>query len=234
MLLIDQFAYQSKLRDKNPIWKAVMAAGLLVLTVSLRSFYFSLAVTVLMGFITVGAGRIPIKYYFRFLSIPLVFILLSVTAVIVNLSPQAFPGFCTRIGSIYIGISSAGAAKAAGLSMTAFGAVSCLYFLALSTPMTDILYVLTKMRCPALLLELMLLIYRFIFVLLEIAHALNTAQKSRLGNRNMKTGIRSMGALMTVLLFRSFRKSARLYDAMESRCYDGHIRVLYDKRAEDK
>lgn len=235
MLLIDQLAYRSKLRFESPMMKALFAISILLMAVSLRSVFFGIIVTIFMGIITVKAGKIPLMKYLHLLKIPLVFILLSVLAIIVNISQSAFPGIGFFLGKFYIGISKTGIWEAAAISMTAFGAVSCLYFLALSTPMTDILYILRKIHCPAILVELMLLIYRFIFVLLDIAHALSVAQKSRLGNRNLSTSLHAAGSLMSVLFLRSFRKSSFLYDAMESRCYDGQIRVLYVcKRAEKK
>ena len=82
------------------------------------------------------------------------------------------------------------------------------------------------MRLPALLIELMMLIYRFIFLLLETASAIMTAQESRLGNRDYRTKIRSFGAMASALFVQSIRRSNALYDALESRCYDGTIRVL--------
>ena len=72
----------------------------------------------------------------------------------------------------------------------------------------------------------MLLIYRAIFVLLDIAGAIQTAQNCRLGNRSFSSKLRCMGQMLSVLLVRSLKKSSLLYDAMESRLYDGRIRVL--------
>ncbi|HIX63077.1 MAG TPA: energy-coupling factor transporter transmembrane protein EcfT, partial [Candidatus Mediterraneibacter colneyensis] len=74
--------------------------------------------------------------------------------------------------------------------------------------------------------ELMLLIYRFIFVLSETASAITVSQNSRLGNRDFRTKVRSFGALGTSLFILALKRSNALYDAMESRCYDGKIRVL--------
>ena len=71
--------------------------------------------------------------------------------------------------------------------------------------------------------ELMLLIYRFIFVLFEISSAIRTAQNSRLGNRDYRTSMKSFSALVSALFIRAMKKSNALYDAMESRCYDGTI-----------
>ena len=81
------------------------------------------------------------------------------------------------------------------LGTVAMSAVSSMYFLAVSTPVTDVLGVLRKIRVPSLFLELMLLIYRFIFVLLGTAEGIMTAQKCRMGNRDLRTGIRSFGMM---------------------------------------
>ena len=79
---------------------------------------------------------------------------------------------------------------------------------------------------PGLIIELMLLIYRYIFVLLEVAGNILTSQNSRLGNRDFKTSCKSFRGMVSVLFVRAMKKSGALYDAMESRCYDGTIHVL--------
>jgi cobalt/nickel transport system permease protein len=40
------------------------------------------------------------------------------------------------------------------------------------------------------------------------------------------TELRSIGQMLAVLLVRSLRKSSLLFESMESRCYDGEIKVL--------
>lgn len=100
--------------------------------------------------------------------------------------------------------------------------------------MPDILEVLRKLRCPKLLIELMLLIYRFIFVLLETASAIRTSQDCRLGNRDYKTALKSFGMLGSILMIRAVSRSNQLYDAMEARCYDGTIRILSENRPPKK
>ncbi len=97
-------------------------------------------------------------------------------------------------------------------------------------PMPDILNVLRAIHCPTLLCELMLLIYRFIFVLLETASAIGVSQRCRLGNRDGRTSMRSFGQLGAVLLVRSAKRADALYASMEARCYDGELRVLPESR----
>ena len=154
------------------------------------------------------------------------FLALSSVAVLffVSSSPQEL--FSFRLFSRYIGISRLSFSNWYSLMAVAFSGVSCLYFLILTTPVTDLLAVLRRLHCPWLLLELMLLIYRAIFVLLDIASAIQTAQNCRLGNRTFRSKLSCMGQMLSVLLVRSLKKSSLLYDAMESRLYDGKIQVL--------
>ena len=43
-----------------------------------------------------------------------------------------------------------------------------------------------------------------------------------------------MAQMLAVLLIRSLKKSSLLFDSMESRCYDGEIRVLNEAYPADK
>ena len=71
-----------------------------------------------------------------------------------------------------------------------------------------------------------MLIYRFIFLLSATASAISTAQEARLGNRTFRTRVRAFGGMASAVFILAIRRSGAVYDAMESRCYDGEIRVL--------
>jgi cobalt/nickel transport system permease protein len=96
--------------------------------------------------------------------------------------------------------------------------------------MIDLLKVMKRVKIPDLIIELMLLIYRFIVILIEISDNITTAQISRLGRRNVKSTLKSTASLMSVLFIHSIRKANRLYDAMESRNYDGRIIGIMDSK----
>ena len=63
----------------------------------------------------------------------------------------------------------------------ALGAVSCLYFLSLSTPLPEILAVIRRAQIPSVISELAILIYRYIFVLLSVYRDMKNTASSRLG-----------------------------------------------------
>ena len=215
MIIIDKLCYRSKLRYVSAAEKLLYAVSSLMICVLTRSYAAALIVFIANGILTVGKGKIPI-----------VFLIVGTGAVFLNLSKVPMDAFAVPVGEIYITASRESAFWAVNLCITALAAVTCLYFLSLNTTMTDILGALRKMHMPRLLIELMMLIYRFVFILLHTASAIMTAQEARLGNRDYRTQLRAFGKMLTALFFISLRKANALYDAMEARGYDGTINVL--------
>ncbi len=226
MILIDKLAYSSRLRHRSPGLKTAFAVGALVLCVAARSFIVSFCIMAVMGCLTVGIGGTPFRRYLQLMLLPLGFLLISTITIILHTSEVPTPLLSLRLGSRYLVTDIPSILYGFRLAATSLSAVSCLYFLALTTPLTDILAVLRSIRCPALLVELMFLMYRFVFVLLELASSILRAQQCRLGNKDFRTSLRSIGLMSAVLLQRALSKSSSLYDAMEARGYNGQIRVL--------
>lgn len=198
----------------------------LAICVISRSAAAALAVLAVNGYLNVKKGKISIRLYLKYLMIPLIFLILSTLAILVNVSGKPMDAYAIPVGEYYVTSSWAGLKRGVQMILTALASVSSLYVLSFHTPLTEILDVLKKLHVPGLFIELMLLTYRFIFILMESASAILTAQKARLGNRNLKTSIQSFGEMAAVVFVRSLKQSDALYNAMESRCYDGEIRVL--------
>lgn len=234
MLTIDKLCYNSKLRYVNAGEKFAFTMLTLLLCVCSRSIVIACIVLTATGILTVYKGGIPLFRYVRFMTVPLAFLILSTLAIIFNISRAPLDLFAIPIGNWYLTGSKEAILYALQLILTALSSVSCLYFLSFNTPMPDILNVLGSLHCPKILMELMLLIYRFIFILLSVSSAITNSQHSRLGNKDYKTSLKSFSALASVLLVRSFKRANALYDAMESRCYDGTIRVLNETYPPDK
>jgi len=226
MIIIDKLAYSSKLRYKNPAVKAAFAIGNLLICVGARSFIVSMIIFSVMAGLTVLSSKISITRYIKLMGIPFGFMVLSTVAIVVNITDKPMDLVSFPVGGKYLAVSWHSLTEGARLVAVAVASVSCLYFLTLTTAMLDILAVLRRLRCPRIMIELMMLIYRYIFVILDMAGAITTSQNCRLGNRNFITELRSIGQMLAVLLIRSLKKTSLLYEAMESRCYNGEIKVL--------
>ena len=200
MIMIDKLAYSSKLRYKSPCLKSFVAVSTLFICVIARLPLISLLILLCMGSLTVFIGKTSLKYYLKLMIIPLGFLILSTIAIIVNISDEPLSSISIALFGKYISITTASFYYGCNLILVSLAAVSCLYFLSLSTPVIDLLYVLKTIHCPE--------------------------QKCRLGNRNFKTSLKSASSLCAVMFIRALKKSSMLYDSMESRCYDGRINVL--------
>ncbi|RJQ66460.1 MAG: cobalt ECF transporter T component CbiQ [Desulfobacteraceae bacterium] len=103
------------------------------------------------------------------------------------------------------------------------GAFSLLLMLGFVTPAHDIFRALHWFRMPKEWVEIALMTYRYIFVLLDDASDMATAQKIRLGYVGFKRSLASMGALVGSVLVRSLDQSVRTHEAMTARAYTGEM-----------
>ena len=167
------------------------------------------------------------KVFLKFLTVPLAFLALGCLTIVVNAHPQGTPVLAgLSVGSQVWGITRDSAFQGLAILSKSLGAISAMYFLALNTPVTDLTMALEKLHVPRLLVELMELIYRFIFVLAETAEHIHTAQDSRLGYQGFRRSVSSLGMLASMVFLRSWRKAERIYTALESRGYTGSLTTL--------
>lgn len=230
MISIDKLAYSSELKNVNPIEKFIFSMVTMLMCIALNNIAASSFVIFIMSVITVFKAKIPFKTYIKLMLLPLVFLIVGVTTIAINViqnNNHLIFGF--NIFNIKLGCTYESILTAARLFFKSLGAVSCLYFLTLTTPVFEVLSVLKKFKVPKLFIELMGLIYRFIFVLLDTANMIYISQNSRLGYSTLRTGFKSLGHLVSMLFISSYKNSQDIYTAMESRCYDGEINLLESK-----
>jgi cobalt/nickel transport system permease protein len=71
-----------------------------------------------------------------------------------------------------------------------------------------------------------MMIYRYIFVFLDQAAMIHSAQVMRLGDAGTKNSLNSFAMLCGVLFLRSWEQGERLVVAMDSRCYEGKLDLM--------
>jgi len=211
MISLDKLAYTSAIRMKNPNEKMCCSFLFLLLCIFSNHIVMSTLVLITMGTMTVIIAKIPFKLYLKLLFLPLVFALFGVLGVF-------FAQWNT--------ISEFGTIFYESLLLKTLSSTSCLYFLILTTPMVDVIYSLQCCKLPKLFLEIMILMYRYIFLLLEFMTIIYISQDSRLGYSSYKKSFYSMGKLVSALFLASYQKSMECYSSMESRAYQGEIKIL--------
>lgn len=223
--LLDDWAQSNALRDTNSRLKLILGLGAILISVSSVTPPAPLLVAVTMSFITVMLARIPGRFYSRLLLLPLSFALLS-AAVVAFMHGSGQTLFAANIFGLQIGLREDGLNLAFLLIARTFGGMCSLFFIALTTPMIEIFAVLKSLRIPESVLELSMMIYRYIFVFLDQAAMIHNAQVMRLGDVGARSSLNSFSMLSSVLFLRSWEQGERLIVAMDARCYNGMLDLM--------
>ncbi len=102
-----------------------------------------------------------------------------------------------------------------------------------TTPFPDIIHALEHLRVPRILTTIIAFLYRYLFVLVDEVMRLLRAREARSaglpGHRrggSLFWRAQVAGSMAGQLFIRSYERSDRIYNAMLSRGYTGHIRTL--------
>lgn len=180
-----------------------------------------LVLVVMTTAVVVGAG-VPLARFARALAIPLGFLATSLP--IIALSLELSEG-------VHLSLSPDGARRALEVGARALAAMSCLVGLALTTPMTDLIAGLRRLGVPQPLVEIMDLMYRLLFVVVERATNARRAQEARLGYTTFARAPHAFGLLIGALLTRSLAHARRLEIGLAARGFEGDLQVLTPRRA---
>lgn len=233
---IDSLAYQNRLRSLPPEQKLGFAIALFILGYFGPS-YLQLLITLWLSVWVIKYAGIPAKIYWKLLTLPLSFWLMSLPALVIgvgfnlemtNSNSDVVIGI--RLSELYLYLSQQGMEQAKTAFTRALALTSCMYFILLTVPFVEIVRVLRQWGCPPLLTELMSLMYRFIFLLTETAVELLTAQQARLGYSNWRSGMRSFSLVVSQLLWRTLENYHQISLGLTSRGFNGELKVWHSRR----
>ena len=149
---------------------------------------------------------------------PLGFILLSVIVMMVGFSNDTSIFHNEfKIGSVYIGITKPGFANAIKTLFRTFSAISSTLFIALTTPLNQQIKGFKLIRIPDVVIQQMVLIYRFISVFFNEMHEMEDAIKLRTGYKKRSLWLRSSAVLASSLFMRIMKSFDDWKNALELR-----------------
>ena len=211
---VDRVAHLNRWRRKSLTEKAVLALGMLLITLLLPPFPASVLVAAAMTLAALAGARVPLKLWLACAAAPTGFLLVGAVSLLVQVSTDG------------LSLAPDGGRLAAGLVARSLAGVTCLLFLALTTPVTDLVAGMRRLGLPHEVAEIAHLMYRFIFLLAETAMAMDTAQAARLGHVSARRRMKSLGMLIANLLPRAFDRARRLETGLAARGWHGEMRVL--------
>ena len=217
-LVVDDAAWSSAWRGRSPADKLLLCAGLLICALALPAWPGAVLVTAAAVVLAVGPARVPAGTFLRAIRWPLAFIAVGAVTAVVTLDGG--------------GLSWApdAAARAGQLAGRAVAGSAAVLLLATTTPMSDLLPLLRRLRVPAAVIEVASVTYRLLFVLLERLVAVREAQTARMGWSTAGRSYRSAGMLAAAVLTRSWDRARRMQDGLAGRGMEAGLRVLPDER----
>ena len=227
MLYIEQIVYSNKLRYLHPLERVVFALLTMFLAIFLKNWIIHLGIILTVILLLTKKAGIGLSTIIKLMFIPLGFLLIGVITIALQIGDQNLSYiYYIDIAGKYFGVTQTSLEMAFQTLTVSLSAVSCLYFLALTTPMVELIYVLQIFRIPEIIIELMVIIYRFIFVFINTAFSIYYAQQSRYGYSSFKKSINSFAILIGNLWGKAFFKSQNLLVSLESRGFEGNLKVL--------
>ncbi len=220
---LDNYAHSNGLRDMNTFFKVIFAISTMLVSLISTSPVVPLLITFFMSALIIFQAKIPWKFYLKFLAIP--FIFGFITFIFMSL----FFGVGAHIldlGVFNLAVTEDGFNLGLLLFSRVMGGFTCMAFLALTIPMTELFSELERFRIPQIVTELAMLMYRYIFLFLDEGINMYHAQETRLGYSSYRKSLKSMGMLGSNLFIRTWIKGEQAHLAMESRGYEGSLRTL--------
>ncbi|MFT3848809.1 MAG: cobalt ECF transporter T component CbiQ [Propionivibrio sp.] len=217
-MLVEQCAYGNRWRSVSPAAKGGFAVAGFVAAFAAGSPAAALVVAVLIVLAAVLGAGIRADRFLRVALPPLGFLVIGCLSLAYSI--DIVDG---RLATYWL---PAGWAPILKLASRSCAALAALLFLALTTPMSDLIALLRRLRVPEVLLELMVLCYRMLFVFSEATRDTRTAQAARLGYASFRLTLRSLGSLAANLTIQIWQRARALHVAAQSRNNDGPLRFL--------
>ena len=213
-LAIDDAAWASAWRRRSPGDKVLLCLGLVVCALVLPVWPGSVLVGLTAVVLALGPARVPARTFLRAVRLPLAFVVIGAVPTVVEVSGDG------------VGWAPHAAAQAGELVGHSLAGGAAVLLLATTTPMSDLLPALRRLRVPAAVVEVAGVVYRLLFVLLDSLRTIREAQTNRMGYSSVRRSYRSSGVLAAAVLTRSWDRARRMQEGLAGRGLDGGLRVL--------
>jgi cobalt/nickel transport system permease protein len=219
--LLDDIAQECAFRHIHPGTKILLGLGSLIICLLSPWPVVPLVSGVILSLVLILLARVSPVVYGEVLLGPAIFMVFSIIVLLflvgggpIVLQFDPLPGFSLSI--------TEGAIREGTLVLCrVFGCSVSLFFIVLTTPMTDLFNLMKRAWIPAEVIDLMMIMYRYIFIFYGHAKEIYNAQIMRLGYRRPRESLRSFSMLCGILFISSWNAGEDLIRAMDCRGYNG-------------
>ena len=208
--------------------KLVMTLGFIFATTSIPpGKWTGFAVMLVLVWLAAGVSQVGLARVFLRSLVAIPFILIALPTVFTK--PGA-PLFELDFALFALTGTQEGLEFFISVLLKSWTSVTAAVVLTATTPPLLLLGALRALRLPAVLIAIVMLMYRYLFVLVEEAQSMMRARAARSAAIGPKSGgsivwrAKSAGGMAGSLFIRTLDRSERIYMAMVARGYDGTLR----------
>lgn len=222
---LDALSYQSRWHQRSPGMKFAFWVVMIVLAMGLPPAGQVALLLFISGF-TCWLLRISPFRYLKWLLIPFSFLSVGLVAIIISFArtPDSLL-WSIQVGHYWIGLDPIGLATANQTFWRSMASLAATFWFVLNMPFEQLIKLMKRAHLPVVLIEQILLTWRFIFIFLEEAAAIYHAQSLRFGYRNLHTGYRSLAMLVTMLFSRVMMRYQQMSVALNVKLYQGDFHL---------
>ena len=219
---------ESSIQRWDPRYK-IFSLFTLILTIAIVKSIPLVFVGLITGICLLVLSRIPLDFIFQGLKLIVIFLLPFFIIL-----PLTYPGETTNY---FLGLPFAiEGLRLSVLIVVKAIAIVLIAFVVFGSKRFDInMVALQRLKCPSLVVQILLFTYRYIFLFLDEMRRMDTAMKARgfVKKANIYT-LKIMGGFIGTLLIRSFERTDRIYKAMLSKGYQGELHTMVEFKSEGK
>lgn len=208
-------AYCSRWRRVTPAAKGLLALAGMVAAYAAVTPVLAVALALAFTGLTLAIST-PLTAWRRLALAPLTFLLLGSASLLLSLNEHG----------LQLVTDPATQQLAAVTASRSLAVLAALLFLLLTTPLPDLIHLLRRLRCPALLVDMLVVAYRLLFVLNDRLAAGRAAQAVRLGQRSRRHAMRGLGLRLAQLTLGLWQRAHALHLSSSARLGDGDWRAL--------
>jgi cobalt/nickel transport system permease protein len=230
--VFDQYHFgESRIHQLDPRIKVLVTVGFILSNALLPDGSWpAFALAWLLLLMANDAANIGLGFTLKRSFVALPFALVAVSAIF---SPLGRPLVEWNLGFITLAPTDFGLIRFVSILLRSWLSVQMAILLVATTQFPDLIHAFEHLRLPRVLTTIIAFLYRYLFVLSNEALRILRARDARSaglpgikGGGSLQWRAKTTGSMAGQLFLRSYERSDRIYNAMISRGYTGHIRTL--------
>ncbi len=236
--IFDQFQFtESKVHSLDPRIKVVVTVAFILSNAILPDgSWLAFALAWFFLLLANDLSNLGLGFTLKRSVIALPFAVVAVSAIF---SPRGEPLAIWDLGFVTLIPTDAGLIRFISIMLRSWLSVQIAILLVATTQFPDLIHALEHLRLPRTLTTIIAFLFRYLFVLTNEVYRMLRAREARSARLpgvrrrgNLGWRIRTTGSMAGQLFTRSYERSDRIYQAMISRGYTGHIRTMNPHRVQ--